>query len=285
MKIKYYLQLLRPKQWIKNGFVIAPIFFAHKFTDFSAWIVILSAAFAFAFAASAVYIINDIVDRKEDAKHPGKRLRPLAAQLISVPQALFIMALCIMLSLAALYTLPSICAELIALYLAANILYTLIFKKQALLDVFFIASCFVLRVLTGCYALSVMVSPWIILTTFMLALFLGFGKRYHEIGIADYAESKQNLQNYSKELLDKLVIICGTASLVCYAIYTAEMSSGGDVRIVYTVAFVAFGLFRYLQTIYVYGEGGEPESIALKDKWQLLNIAAWLFFTLYIFTT
>lgn len=278
-----YLSLLRPRQWIKNGFVIAPIFFAMQFGEAPAWRIVLLAALAFACAASCVYIINDILDRKEDGLHPVKALRPLASGAVSVPAALA-MALCaFVLSCAVLTQLPGACRVIIAIYIAANIVYTLVLKHHALLDVFFIASCFVLRVLMGCYALSVSVSPWIILTTFMLALFLGFGKRYHELGLDSYAAAKQNLQHYSRELLDKLVVICAGSAFVCYAIYTTEVAhKKDDVAIVYTVGFVAFGLFRYLQTIYVYGRGGEPESIILKDKWQLINMALWLATTLMI---
>jgi decaprenyl-phosphate phosphoribosyltransferase len=278
----HILRLLRPRQWIKNGFVIAPIFFAHQFENIQAWGLSLSAAAAFALAASCVYIFNDICDRGEDRRHPVKCRRPLAAGTITIPAALLLSALCAAGSIAILFFLPPQCALIVALYVLLNILYTLVLKKQALLDVFFIGACFVLRVLMGCVALTVMVSPWIILTTFMLALFLGFGKRYHELSVEGYAAQKQNLQHYSRELLDKLVVICSASALVCYAIYTTEIARiTGSVAIVYTVIFVAFGLFRYLQSIYVYGQGGEPEQIILRDKWQWINCALWLVCTLW----
>jgi 4-hydroxybenzoate polyprenyltransferase len=276
------IRLLRPRQWIKNGFVIAPIFFSLLFENIEAWQLTLSAAFAFAFASSAVYILNDWYDRDEDRLHPKKRKRPLAAGQVSIGTALFVAACCAIGSASLLTLLPPECASIIAIYVVLNIFYTLVLKKQALLDVFFIGGCFVLRVLMGCFALSVVISPWIILTTFMLALFLGFGKRYHELGVEGYAEAKQNLQHYSRELLDKLVIICGGSALVSYSIYAAEFASDtGDIAIVYTVGFVAFGLFRYLQSIYVYGKGGEPESIIIRDKWQWVNMILWLSFTLW----
>ncbi|MDX2072814.1 MAG: UbiA prenyltransferase family protein [Alphaproteobacteria bacterium] len=276
-------KLLRPKQWIKSGFVIAPILFAQQYEVASAWVVILRAALAFALAASAVYIVNDFCDRAEDRLHPVKSKRPLAAGTVGVPAAMMLAALCVLLSGLLLLGLPAQCVWVVAVYAALNVFYSLFLKKYALLDVFFIASCFVLRVLMGCFALAVMISPWIILTTFMLALFLGFGKRYHELGIEGYAAHKQNLQHYSRELLDRLVVICGASALVCYAIYTADIATHtGNVDIVYTVAFVAFGLFRYLQSIYVRGQGGEPESVILKDRWQWINIALWLATTLII---
>lgn len=277
------LRLLRPRQWIKNGFVIAPIFFARQFESRLDWTLILCAALAFALAASTVYIFNDLVDRQADRKHPVKSRRPLASGAVRIRHALLVALLCAAASAWLVWQLPDKCAFVLGLYVLLNVAYTLLLKRYALLDVFFIAACFVLRVLMGCFAISVMVSPWIILTTFMLALFLGFGKRYNELGIEGYTLHKQNLQHYSRELLDKLVVICGASAFVCYAIYTVDIAhSTGSVNIVYTVGFVAFGLFRYLQSIYVYGQGGEPESVILKDKWQWLNIALWLAATLWI---
>jgi hypothetical protein len=117
----------------------------------------------------------------------------------------------------------------------------------------------------------------------LLALFLGFGKRYHEMGFEDYAKYKKNLQEYNRNLLDRLVAITGGAALMTYAIYTTEIARQiGKVDIVYTVAFVAYGLFRYLQTIYVFNEGGEPENIVLKDTFQLINFVLWLLVTLWL---
>ena len=277
-----YLKLLRPKQWIKNGFVIAPIFFSRQFESLDSWALTLCAAFAFALAASCVYIINDVCDRAEDAAHPVKSLRPIAAGKIGVPAAMVVALACAVASVFLLSGLPGDCGMVLLAYVGFTLLYTLELKHHALVDVFMIASYFVMRVLMGCFALSVMVSPWIILTTFMLALFLGFGKRYHEMSVPFYAVQKKNLQRYSIELLDRLVIICGGAALVCYAIYTAETASEiGQTHIVYTVPFVAFGLFRYLQSIYVDGQGGEPESVILHDRWQWVTIGLWLLVTLW----
>jgi 4-hydroxybenzoate polyprenyltransferase len=277
------IRLLRPKQWIKNGFVFAPLFFAHVFTQYESWLRSFEAAMAFICVSCVVYIINDIRDIEEDKLHPKKSKRPLAAGEMTVSQAL-VMAVVIAAGGAALLTLlPFECMVIVAVYLVLNFFYTLVLKHIALLDIFFIASCYVLRVLMGCYALQVTVSPWIILTTFLLALFLGFGKRYHEMGFEEYVSNKANLQQYSRPLLDKLVVITGGSALMAYAIYTTEIAQQlGRVEIVYTLAFVAFGLFRYLQMIYVYDQGGEPESVILKDRWQLVNVLLWLGVTLAI---
>lgn len=278
-----WIQLLRPKQWIKNSFIFAALFFAGKFTDPAAWQQTLLAVITFLAAAGAVYIFNDIHDVEEDRLHPQKQNRPLVTGKISIPQAWVLLVIIAAVVVFLLGTLPAGCDSIIAIYITLNILYTLQLKHLALIDIFFIAFCYVLRVLMGCYAIAVTVSPWIILATFLLALFLGFGKRYHEVGFEKYAAAKANLQHYNRALLDRLVVISGSAALMTYAIYAAEVAERiGRVELIYTVAFVAFGLFRYLQSIYVYEQGGEPELIILRDKWQLLNGALWLIVTMLI---
>lgn len=278
-----WLRLLRPKQWIKNGFVFAPLFFAGKFGDLSAWRLALEGALLFFCIACLVYIVNDIRDVEEDRLHPVKKNRPLASGEMTVWQAWLLACAFAAAALFVMTVLPAACAWVALLYVALNVWYTLALKRLAIIDIFFISFCYVLRVLMGCYALSVMVSPWIILTTFLLALFLGFGKRYHELGFEEYIKSKPNLQHYSRDFLDKLVIITGGAALMAYAIYAAEIGTEtGKTGLIYTVGFVAFGLFRYLQSIYVYHQGGEPETIVLRDKWQLANLGLWLLVTMWV---
>lgn len=278
-----WLQLLRPKQWIKNGFVFAPLFFAGKFYDAGAWVATIEAALCFLAVSCVVYIANDIHDAQEDHRHPVKKNRPVASGAMTAFQAAILACICGAVAVFIMTTLPLACAGIALGYIALNVFYTLWLKTKALLDIFFIAFCYVLRVLMGCYALSVMVSPWIILTTFLLALFLGFSKRYHEMGFQEYVESKANLQHYSREFLDKLIIITSGAALLAYAIYAVEIEiKTGKSGMIYTAGFVAFGLFRYLQSIYVYKQGGEPETIILRDKWQLINLALWLLVTMWV---
>ena len=278
-----WLRLLRPKQWIKNLFVFAPLFFSGRFDEAPAWQLTIYAAACFVCASYNVYIVNDIRDAGEDRLHPVKKHRPLAAGELQAFQAVLLACALAAAAMFIVTLLPPACAAVALIYVLSNLVYTFYLKRFALIDVFFVAFCYVLRVLMGCYALEVTVSPWIILTTFLLALFLGFGKRYHEVGIEHYAAGKPNLQHYNRPLLDRLVNITGASAFIAYAIYTAEVAEKtGRVAIVYTVAFVAFGLFRYLQAIYVYNQGGEPEMVILKDRLQLLNIALWLTVTLWI---
>jgi 4-hydroxybenzoate polyprenyltransferase len=278
-----WIRLLRPKQWIKNGFVFAPLFFAGKFLLPQAWVLTLEAALCFLCVSCVVYIVNDIRDIEEDKLHPKKKKRPLAAGEMTCAQAVLLAFGFLAAAIFLMNLLPHACAAIAIIYVTLNAFYTLYLKRVAIVDIFFIAFCYVLRVLMGCYALAVTVSPWIILATFLLALFLGFGKRYHEVGLEEYAKSKPNLQHYNRNLLDHLVTISGCAALITYAIYAAEIANRiGKVEMTYTVAFVAFGLFRYLQSIYVYNLGGEPEMIILKDRLQLANLALWLLTTLWI---
>lgn len=278
-----WIRLLRPKQWIKNAFVFAPLFFAGKFHSLADWRLTATAALCFFSTACVVYIVNDIRDVEEDKNHPVKKLRPLAAGEIKLLQAVLLACAFVAAALFFMTLLPIACALVALLYLATNVLYTLYLKRLAIIDIFFIAFCYVLRVLMGCYALDVVISPWIIIATFLLALFLGFSKRYHEMGFEDYARSKANLQHYNRELLDRLVVITACAALMTYTIYAAEIAAKiGKVEMVYTVGFVAFGLMRYLQSVYVYKQGGEPETVILRDKWQLINLALWLLVTMWI---
>ena len=281
--IPAWIRLLRPKQWIKNGFVFAPLFFANEFTSLQAWYATALAALAFLLLSCSVYVANDLKDVREDRVHPVKRKRPLAAGEISENTALWLVMACIGLASGVLSLLPLSCSIIAAIYIWLNLTYTMWLKHIAILDVFFIAFCYVLRVFMGCSALAVVVSPWIVLATFLLALFLGFGKRYHELSIPKYAQGKPNLRHYNREYLDRLIVICGGSALMTYAIYTTEIArETGRAHIVYTVVFVAFGLFRYLQSIMVYKLGGEPESVLFSDKIQLANVALWLLVTVAI---
>ncbi|NBX02958.1 MAG: hypothetical protein EBR02_02605 [Alphaproteobacteria bacterium] len=278
-----WLRLLRPKQWIKNGFIFAPLFFAHQFTNLHGWEMTLAATLAFIFVSSVVYVANDLKDVEEDKLHPVKCNRPLAAGTVSENAAIWLLIGCVGAASGVLSFLPFGCQVIAAIYIWVNLVYTHWLKHMAIVDVFFIAICYVLRVLMGCAALAVTVSPWIILTTFLLALFLGFGKRYNEVNIPEYVRIKENLQHYSREFLDKLVMICAGSALMTYAIYTTEIARQiGKVEMVYTVIFVAFGLFRYMQTIYVYNKGGEPEVAIFTDKVMIANLVLWLGTTLWI---
>lgn len=278
------LKLMRPKQWVKNLFVLAPLFFSFQFFYPESWVPAVIAVCCFIQLSAAVYIINDWKDREEDRAHPRKKLRPLAAGTIPVKKALATAAFLLLFAYAAAFlTLPLRCLGIMTGYLLLQCLYSFYLKRQAIADVLVIALGFVLRVLMGAAAIAVPVSPWIILTTYLLALFLGFGKRYHELTVQGYDRRRASLRGYNRPLLDRMISIsCGTV-LLSYALYTVETARELDrTELVYTVAFVIFGLFRYLQTIYVHKGSGEPELALLKDKVFLVNGLAWFVTTLFV---
>lgn len=285
--IRPFFRLMRPHQWVKNGFIFAPLFFGLRFTEPSAWIASIQACIAFMLLSSGIYVFNDLTDRHEDRHHPLKRFRPIASGIITIHQAsyltlfLIFSAWCI-----TFFQLPPACLGVMGIYLLLNIAYTVKLKHIAIIDVIIIASGFVLRVLMGGYAIHVEISPWLILATFLLALFLGFGKRLHEMNITDYLTKRRSLEGYTKPLLDRLIAITCAASLMCYALYTVDLASQSkQTSIVYTIGFVVFGLFRYLQAIYRNHLGGEPESILIRDKLFLSVLVLWLITTLIIVTS
>lgn len=282
--MKPMLLLLRPRQWVKNLFVVAPLLFSLQFTNAEA---IMQAAIAlggFILLSGAVYAVNDIVDRKADQKHPRKKHRPVASGKVSVPAAMALTAVVLTagLGIIALW-LPGACLSVALVYVTLQFAYSARLKRLAIFDVLVIALGFVLRVMMGAYAIGVPVSAWIILTTFLLALFLGFGKRAHEISLKKSDQMRASLSRYSPALLDRLISISCVSALLSYALYAVETSRAlGKTEFVYTVLFVVFGLFRYLQIIYVDHKGGEPEHIVLKDPVFVLNGFAWLALSVWI---
>lgn len=283
MMFTHIVKLMRPLQWVKNFFVFAPLLFAFRFTDLAAWSSAIIAALSFAFLSSAVYIFNDIKDVNEDRNHPRKKKRPIASGKVSLQIAYLLIALLVTLSVWAANHLPFESQIVLITYLTLQLFYTIKLKHVAIIDAMVIASGFVLRVLVGGYAISVEISPWIILTTYLLALFLGFGKRYNELSVAGYKKSRSSLNSYNKNFLESLIVISCFTTMISYAIYTVETANElGSNNLVYTMVFVIFGLFRYLQILYVEGKGGEPEIILFREKLFFVNCLMWLVSTLLI---
>ena len=277
-------KLLRPRQWTKNFFVLAPLFFSISYMETAAWQQYLLAMVCFILAAGAVYVFNDICDVEEDKTHPKQRLRPIASGKVS-PIFASIIALICLANTALILTsyLPQKCSIIMFIYLVLQLFYTQKIKHVAIFDVLIIAAGFVLRVLMGAHAIEVPVSPWIIVTVYLLALFLGFGKRHHEFSTAGYADKRQSLKRYNQRLLDQLIGISCVATLMTYTLYTVETARLlGKTELVYTVLFVMIGLFRYLQVLYVDEKGGEPERVLLGDLPFLLNGIIWFGVTIAI---
>jgi len=276
------LHAMRLHHWIKNIFVLAPVAFAFRAGEPERWVDALLAAAGFCLICSAVYLLNDIADREKDRLHPKKQHRPIAAGRLSVPAAFGMILLLAMGAGALLMPLPPACLHIIFAYAGMNLLYSLWLKHVAILDVIIIALGFILRLLMGGEAADTPLSPWIIATTFLLAMFLGFSKRYHELQTTGDV-TRSSLTHYNRALLDRLISISCGATLMSYTLYIVEMAElHQSLMPLISLVFVAFGLFRYLQLVYVGGKGGEPVFILYKDVPFLLNVLAWLGVTLWV---
>jgi 4-hydroxybenzoate polyprenyltransferase len=273
--------LIRPKQWIKNLFVFAPLIFAKELFLAGPFLLTLRAFAAFCLTASAVYIINDLFDAEADRTHPEKRHRPLAAGTISTPQALLLLGTLIAADTLLLWGMNRGYTTIIIMYFVMNLAYTLKLKEVFLLDVFIIAAGFMLRVLGGAYAIEVFVSSWIVLCSLFISLFLGFAKRRGELVAVQNAgavSERKVLQHYRVELIDQILTITAAGTVISYAMYTVAprtIEIFGTDKLIYTTVFVIYGVFRYLYLIHT--ESVEnPTSTVSSDLPIIANAALWI---------
>lgn len=294
MTARALIRLMRPHQWVKNGFVFLGVVFGHGWENPTLLAEVLALFVAFCFASSAVYVMNDIADRDADRLHPSKRFRPLARGDVGVGTA---RALCLALALAglALAAAVSLSALLIVSgYVALNLAYSAGLKHVAILDVFMISGGFMLRILAGTTGLGIPPSKWLLLCGLMLTLFLGFGKRRSEL-VALTGERDANgitgqraaLDGYSRPLLDLLITVSVAGAAIGYALYTVDADTialHGTDRLIFTLPFVLYGLFRYLQVMYSRGGGGDPAWELLHDPHLIVATAGWLGATAWFLT-
>lgn len=282
VRLKGYLQLLRPRQWIKNFFIFAALLFSRNIGKPQYLLAALYAFMCFCAASSSVYIFNDIIDIEKDRKHPRKRKRPLAAGIISRREAQITAAFMIPTAVIFSFMLNRSFGLIITAYLLNNLLYTLYLKHIVILDVMSIALGFILRVAGGAVAIGVYISPWLILCTFTLALFLGFSKRRNELQVLqENAQSHRLiLEQYSLEFIDHMLSIVTVSTLISYSLYTFFASDNKYSMV--TIFFVLYGIFRYQYIIYNKNAGESPEEIVLTDKPLLINILLWILASLVI---
>lgn len=276
------LRAMRPAQWTKNALVLAAFVFAlgdqrQGLGLEEAWRV-LGAALCFCLLSSAVYLLNDLRDREADQRHPTKRLRPIASGALGPATAWIASGLLAAGALLGGYAIAPALAGVLAIYAVVQVFYTLGLKRVALVDVFVIAGGFVLRALAGAVAIDVSISPWLLLCTLLLALFLALCKRRHEKVVLDglALNTRASLGGYNERLLDQLIAIVSAATIVCYALYTLwpdTVEKFGTTQLGWTIPFVIFGLFRYLDLVYRHEKGGQPEKILLTDPPLLIDLA------------
>src|SRR5215212_10133694 len=270
-----YLRLVRPKQWTKNGFVLAGVVFAGKALSVASVASALLACAAFCALSGAVYAANDVLDVEEDRKHPLKRRRPVASGEISAPAAL---AFAIVLGAAGLalgfFVSPGVGFAGLA-YLALQAVYTTTLKHTAILDVMSISAGFVIRALAGVEAVGSPISPWLIVCTGLLTLFLGFSKRRHELASLGEgaAVHRRNLADYSVPLLDEMMSIMISATLIAYVLYT--FFEYENYYMMASIPFVVYGVFRYMLLVHR-NAGGNPDTLLLADRPLQIALLLWL---------
>lgn len=265
------VRLLRPHQWIKNGFVLAPLIFSGEFLQIEAVADALLAAILFCLGASAAYIVNDWHDIENDRRHPTKRYRrPLASGAVSKSTAAILLAVLYgMLALGSL-VLPAVVAVIVA-YLLINVAYSVALKHQPVLDIFIVASGFVLRVLAGAQALSMPISAWMFVTTLCLALYLASIKRRQEL-LRSGSETRKVLGHYTVPLVERYAEMSGTGALVFYSLFVLTERPG----LIITIPLVLFGLFRYWYVVEALGRGESPTDALYADYQLIATVVLWV---------
>jgi 4-hydroxybenzoate polyprenyltransferase len=268
----------RPKQWVKNGFLFAAILFAKQLTHLSAIAHVLAAFALFSLVASAVYFFNDLHDRAADRLHPKKRFRPIAAGDIPLPLALAVPLVALAVALPLAFLLRPRFALILLAYLALQLAYTLWLKEQVLLDVFALAASFVLRAMAGAVVIAAPISPWLYVCTVLLSLCLGFAKRRHELMLLEAGAGSHRavLAEYSATLLEEIIAVVTSATVMAYALYTFNAENlPANHAMMFTIPFVLYAVFRYLYLVYRKGEGGSPEEALFADRPLLVCILLW----------
>lgn len=281
--MKNLIRLIRPKQWLKNIFVLLPVFFSGMLFKTDSLLPSLIAFLAFCFAASAIYCLNDMVDADDDRRHPVKCNRPVASGEVSYRTATIILAASVVLSALCISLLRQRMLQvglIIAVYTTLNVLYCIWLKRHAIIDVCIIASGFVLRVLAGGMAADVIVSKWLVLMTFLLTLFMSFAKRRDDVlRMNETGEvPRKNTIRYNLTFINGAITITASVTLVCYIMYTVstEIVSHFNTDYLYlTSIFVLVGLLRYIQLTVVDKKSGDPTKIMIQDRFMQAIALLW----------
>ena len=284
MNINHIIKVARPTHWLKNIFVILPVFFGGAILNTTQAISAALTFMSFSLAASAIYCLNDIIDVDADRAHNVKRHRPISSGAITIPQAYGMMTISLLASIVLMLLLPEGQANTITViitYFLLNVAYCLKLKEYAIIDVCIVASGFVLRILAGGFATGVQLSKWIVLMTFLLTLFLAFAKRrddvlkMNETGRAP----RKNTSRYNLTFINQAITITGTVMLVCYIMYTVSpeiIAQFGTDKLYLTSILVILALLRYLQIAVVDEKSGDPVKVVLSDRATQFILMAWV---------
>ncbi len=283
--LRHIFQSMRPKQWIKNLIVLAPLAFVlGQYEPFMVLFGVL-AFFGFCLASSGVYLLNDVLDREADRHHPEKKDRPIASEKLSIRAALMAMVLLFVIAAALALFVRPLLLLIFSGYVVLNLLYSFYLKKLVIIDAFSIAFGFIFRILAGVESLravqpSIEISTWIILCTLLGSLFLAFCKRRHELSLEESSYNHRFiLTEYSTGFLDQMIAISTAATVTAYSLWTMWPKTEEKFNtqaLFWTVPFVCYGIFRYLYLVHQKNMGGSPSKVFLSDKPLLVNILLWL---------
>jgi 4-hydroxybenzoate polyprenyltransferase len=286
--VKNYCKLIRIHQWIKNGFVFLPVFFAGELLNTQFFVKSLMGFFIFSFIASSIYVINDYVDIESDRQHPEKKNRPLASGAVSKNEAVIIGLFLIVVAYLMCWLWGNWkIAVIISTYFVMNLAYSFKLKHIAIIDVMIIAIGFLLRVFIGGYMTGLIISIWGILLTFFLALIMGIGKRRGELLNAELTgKTRKALDGYNLQFTDMAMTVVSSCVIVCYTMYTLDSQTQKNLHpnIVYTVIFVAAAILRYLQQSIVFNKVESPTKLVFKDLFLQIDVILWglsIFFLKY----
>jgi 4-hydroxybenzoate polyprenyltransferase len=274
-------QLLRPMQWSKNTVLFAALIFAKHLFVLSDLITVTLGFLAFCLLASGAYVMNDLRDCERDREHPLKSLRPLPSGRVRRGTAVALSVTLVLAGMLAAIALRPAFGLLAGAYFVLQVAYTFWLKEVVILDVMSIAAGFVIRAVAGGVIIVVPVSPWLIVCTFLLALFLGFSKRRHELILLETRATnhRASLKEYSPYFLDQMIAVVTASTVVAYAIYTASpevRDKLGTDKLYLTIPFVLFGIFRYLYLVHQREEGGNPTQLLLRDQPLLIDVLLWI---------
>lgn len=278
-KIRYILKTMRLRQWPKNVFIFAALVFDRQLTELHPVLITVLAFFLFCLASSLIYIINDLADIETDRQHPSKQNRPLASGKLTKKTAIITSAILGLIAIPSSFIINLWFGAVISGYILMMLAYSFWLKHIPLLDVMIIAAGFVLRVAAGVVIIEPeLFSPWLFVTTTFLALFIGLGKRRAEVDLLENQASahRRVLDGYSLDLLDQLLTIVLSVTLMTYCLYTFSATIGpNNYSMMLTIPFVIYGLFRYLYLIRVAHIGGAPEEIVLTDRPMQASVLLW----------
>jgi len=284
------LQLIRVKHWVKNGFVFLPIFFSLRLFEVNSFISVCAAFLVFSVTASGIYVLNDVKDRKEDSHHTEKKLRPIASGKVSLSSAIVFASLLLMFGIAGAFILDLVIGWWVLAYAILNIAYTNFLKKIPIVDVMCIAVGFVMRLFVGGAVIHAPVSMWLVIVAFLLACFLGFGKRREDVVLKGEGgmETRIMIKGYSLEFLNAAMIIMSTLTLVAYLIYSVSSDIIGNARshtFYISAVFMLAGFLRYLELMLTEKVITSPTDLIFRDRFLQVCVLGYFLLVGYILYT